>query len=368
MNKNEEIKNEFAKFEQSHRESLVPKCSKDYSTFNNEKSEVSMEMKEEYTTFDLVQGLFFMACSCVFKSLFSILSKWSLQGKKDLSSFQLLTFRTYFMFWISIIALMIGKVNVFSEETIKRKQILALTTRTVLAIMSMSLVIYSLKYMHISDVYSIYYLYPALVILFSWLFLQEKVGSFDYFCLVSCFIGAILIVKPQFLFSTEQHSTSNSLFFLIVFCGAILKAIEDVIVRNVGKDVHFLIFPFSYALIGILLFPIPMAINDKVYPTFTFGEIVVLFLIGLCTFCYQMFMALGLQNENAGRVSMINYFQVALMYISDLSFFGKPFQLMELFGTFLIFFFNVTNGTLKAIKRIKQLKEFKEKNNNNNNI
>jgi len=309
-----------------------------------------------------------MALSCVFKSLFSILSKWSLQDKKDLSSFQLLTFRTYFMFWISIIALIIGKVNVFSEETIKIKKIVALTVRTVLAIMSMSLVIYSLKFMHISDVYSIYYLYPALVILFSWLFLKEKVGTFDYFCLICCFIGALLIVKPAFVFGSLHASSksSSSLFFLIVFCGAILKAIEDVIVRNVGKDVHFLIFPFSYALIGILLFPIPMVINDKVYPSFTFGEIIILFLIGFCTFAYQMFMALGLQNENAGRVSMINYFQVAFMYLSDLFFFGKPFQWIEVFGTFLIFFFNVTNGILKALKRMKNLKEFKERNSNNN--
>ena len=363
---NEDLKNEIAKNEYSQTETLIQRVPKDYSTFNYEKTEISMEMKLDYTTFDLIQGLFYMALSCLFKSLFSILSKWSLQGKKDLSSFQLLTFRTYFMFWISIIALIISKVNVFSEETIKRNQLIALLSRTVLAVMSMSLVIYSLKYIHISDVYSVYYMYPAIVILLSWLFLKEKVGSFDYVCLISCFIGAILIVKPNFLFLIEQHNSTNSIFFLIVFCGAILKAVEDVIVRNVGKDVHFLIFPFSYALIGILLFPIPMAINDRVFPSFNFSEIVVLFLIGVCSFFYQMFMALGLQNENAGRVSMINYFQVALMYISDLTFFGKSFELMELFGTFLIFFFNVTNGALKAIKRIKQLREFKERGNHNN--
>jgi len=222
--------------------------------------------------------------------------------------------------------------------------------------------------MHISDVYSIYYLYPGLVILFSFIYLKEKVGWFDYVCLVSCFIGAILIVKPHFIFGDKHyHNNSNSLFFLIVFCGALLKAIEDVIVRDVGKEVHFLMFPFSYAFLGILLFPIPMAITDKVYPNFSLSEVIVLFLIGFCTFSYQMFMALGFQNENAGRVSLVNYVQVGLMYLSDLFLFGKGFNYLDLTGTMLIFVFNIINGIIKATKRMKQLKELKAKNSKNNN-
>ena len=209
--------------------------------------------------------------------------------------------------------------------------------------------------MNISDVYAIYYIYPALVILLSYIFLREKLAVFDFICLVSCFIGAILIIKPGFLFHQKKALHENNVFYLFVFLGALFKSCEDVIVRDIKNDVHFMAYPFFYALIGILLFPIPMVINDKVYPSFNLKEVGMLFLIGLCTFFYQLFMALGLMNENAGRVSMINYLQVALMYLSDLLIFGKPFQFLDFTGIMLIFGFNFTNGIIKAVSRIKQL-------------
>ena len=79
-------------------------------------------------------------------------------------------------------------------------------------------------------------------------------------------------------------------------------------------------------------------------------------------------MALGLMNENAGRVSMINYLQVALMYVSDLLIFGKPFQYLDFTGIMLIFGFNFTNGLIKAFSRIKQLDEAKKQHNYNEGI
>jgi len=72
-------------------------------------------------------------------------------------------------------------------------------------------------------------------------------------------------------------------------------------------------------------------------------------------------MALGLQNENAGRVSMVNYLQVALMYLSDLFIFGKELMLLDLMGTILIFSFNFINGIYKFVKRLKQLEDIKRK-------
>jgi len=150
----------------------------------------------------------------------------------------------------------------------------------------MSLVVFSLKYMHISDVYSIYYVYPALVILLGFIFLGEKPGIFDYFCLVSCFIGAILIIKPSFIFDADpiHKKNSNGWLFFIVFCAAFIKSVEDVIVRNVGQHANFMVYPFLYSIIGMLLFPIPMLINDRVYPSLNFMDTFIIFLVGFFTF------------------------------------------------------------------------------------
>jgi len=345
-----------------------------YSTFNNtnnkERSyEASIEINENTTTFDLYKGLIYMLFSCIFKSLFSVLSKYSLKDKKELSSFQLLTYRTYFMMWISIVVSFALPINVFSQKFAKLDKIVPVFFRTIFAIISMSLVIYSIKFIHISDVYSVYYIYPAFVILFSIIFLREKIRSFDICCLLACFIGAILIVKPDFIFKDSMtlnynnQSYQSSYYFMLVIIAAILKAIEDVIIRNVGKDVNFLIFPFMYSLLGMILFPIPMFLFDSVYPNLSVFDVIIIFLIGLCTFLYMSFMALGFQNESAGRVSMVNYFQVALMYISDLCLFDKKLVFLDLVGTCLIFGFNFFNGLLKAFKRMNDLEKIKLKGN-----
>lgn len=332
----------------------------DYSTMQA-RSIASIAYNENTSMFDLWKGLFYMFLSCLFKSLFSILSKYALKDKSDFSSFQLLTYRTYFMMWITILLVSTLPINVFSERFIKKDKILYVFIRSIFAIISMSLVVFSIKYIHISDVYSVYYIYPAFIIMLSFFFLQkENLGFLDYSCLTACFIGALLIVKPDFIFHNETSNSSKMYFFALVLLAALLKAIEDVLIRNVGKDAHYLSFPFMYSILGMILFPIPMICFDKVYPSFTFGEVIVLFLIAVCTYLYQMFMALGLQNESASRVSMVNYIQVALMFISDLAFFDKKFNWLDLIGTLFIFCFNFANGFYKAVERWKNLNNYKK--------
>ena len=63
--------------------------------------EASIQITDKTTAFDLWKGLFYMFLSCVFKSLFSVLSKYTLRDKRDLSSFQLLTYR-YLYFSLSL--------------------------------------------------------------------------------------------------------------------------------------------------------------------------------------------------------------------------------------------------------------------------
>ncbi len=347
-----------------------------YSTFNNtnnkERSiEASIEINENTTTFDLYKGLIYMFLSCIFKSLFTIFSKFSMKNKKELSSFQLLTYRTYFMMWISIIVCYASPGKIFSEKLAKMEKIIPIILRTLLAIVSLSLLIYTIKFIHISDVYSVYYIYPGFVILFSMFFLREKIGFFDVCCLIASFIGAILIVKPDFIFDENTVITlnkskpptvpHNSCLFTLVIIAALSKSIEDVIIRNIGKDVNFLIFPIIYSLMGIILFPIPMFIFDTNYPSFSIFDVIIIFLVALFSFLYMSFMALGFQNESAGRVSMVNYLQVALMYISDLCMFDKKLQLLDLVGTCLIFGFNFSNGLFKAYKRMNSLEKVKKK-------
>ena len=70
-------------------------------------------------------------------------------------------------------------------------------------------------------------------------------------------------------------------------------------------------------------------------------------------------MALGFQNESAGRVSMVNYLQVVFVFITDIILFGKNPTVVDYLGTTLIIFFNTINGIYKAMKRNEKLEKYK---------
>ena len=337
----------------------------DYSTITIQTNQ-SLVITDKTESFDLYKGMFFMLCSCISKSCFSLLTKYLLESYSHVSSFQLLAYRSVLMFFISIALLGGFWKHLFPPSLLNsKKTLLGVIIRTIFAVFSISLLIYALKNMHVSDVYSLYYIYPAIILVLSLLFLKnEKFGYFDFICLFICFIGALLIVKPTWLFtidiSNPETQSKKTFFFLFVLIASCMKAVEDIIVRRVGNEVPALLFPFAYSMLGIIIFPLQMFLFDKQYLIyFSFRDWILIFITGILTYLYQFFMALGLQNEGAGRVSMVNYIQIALMYICDLSIFGKPLQMLDLLGTCLIFGFNFTNGIIKVSSRLKELNKKK---------
>jgi drug/metabolite transporter (DMT)-like permease len=249
--------------------------------------------------------------------------------------------------------------------------------RNLLALTSIILLNISLKNMNMSDVFSVFYIYPAFVIILSVVILGEKAWWFDYVCCVACFIGAALIVRPQFIFHDKQ-TESNSIFFLLVIISAIVKAVEDVSTRFMGNEMHYQAVNLFYSTIAILIFPAVIIFYLHGYiPSTTSFEQFIFFITGVCCWVYHTCSTIAFQCENAGRVSMINYLQVDFMYILDIIIFDKIILVSDLVGTLMIFSFNFGNGVYKTMGRIasinkeierkKKLKE-NEKANQFNNI
>lgn len=245
---------------------------------------------------------------------------------------------------------------------INKKDFIFITLRSVFAIMSISLGIFSLQHLNISNYFSVYYIYPAIVILLSFLILKEKVKNGDYICLISCLIGMVFIIRPEFIFHQIGKDVNKSYYFAVIF-SAIFKSMEDIITRDVGKNIHFLMIPFFYSVIGIIFFPLILyfGVNHIDKLELTLIEYFILFSIAFCSFAYQSFMALGIQNEKAGRASMINYLQIPLMFFVDMLVFHKRFLFYDIIGTFFIFIFNFGNSIIIIIQRENSLKKLKEK-------
>ncbi len=364
-------------------------------------TEKSLVITQNTTQFDLYKGFIYMAISCTLKSLFAIFCKLLLARNASFTSFHLNTFLAYITMIISIIVglfvyffsirggavknqpIAIGKSNTDNSEYrrnsnettlnnnnnttpfISKRNLNLYILRSALSVASMSLVLFALKNASISEVYSVYYLYPGIVILLSFILLREKVSSFDIICLFFCFIGVLLVIRPDSIFPNETKAQKTSIYiFGFVLLGAVLKGIEDVIIRNVGHEVNCLLVPAIFSITGMILFPIPLVLSvdsSRIRPDMDYIDILLMISISVCSFSFQVFLALAIQNENAGRVSMVNYLQVFFMFMSDILIFHKHVVLYDFIGTFLISGFNVANGLRKVIMRNSELEKMRRK-------
>lgn len=388
--KNEDLVITASQFLDAKEEESQPLTSNNKHTQKEDDTAMSIEINENTPTFDLYKGLIFMFISCIFKSTFSVLSKIVLIMNKQITSFHLLVAKTYFMFILTFI-LGIPLFHMKSNLIPNKSSIMKVIARSCLSVVSISILIFAVNEMSISDVFTVYYSYPAIVIILSFFLLREKVSLLDILCLFACFVGVILIIKPEFFLflihakrnqearplmeiinptNTTHHPTgkikpllnhqtahevNHNFIFGLVFIAALIKAVEDILIRSIKNAIQPEIFPFFYSLFGIILYPISLALFNLSLSDFNhvaLTEWLLIFFIGLCSFLMQYFMAKALQNESVGRVSMVNYLQVAFMFLSDLFIFHKEMQVLDVTGTLIIFCFNFGNGLYKTFKRI----------------
>jgi len=308
--------------------------------------------------FDTYKGLLFMFFSCLLKSLFGIFCKYALFRNAELTSYHLLFYKVNIMLVLfAIFSIITYRKNkeIFKDLiNINQNQLIYLIIRSLFSILACSLLMLALKYMSISDVFAIYYLYPGIVVLLSNFILNEKVGNFDYICLIACFIGVICVLRPNIDFI--EGNNNFGILTIFVLLSALFKGCEDIILRYIGKKIHFLIIPFLYSIVGFLIYLLQVLLFTEgkgLIIQMEFFDWIIIFLIAFLSGSYQALMALAFGNENAGRASMVNYFQILFTFIADIIIFNRQTVILDYIGILLIFGFNFTNGCIKIYYRSK---------------
>jgi drug/metabolite transporter (DMT)-like permease len=379
-----------------------------YHKLSTEDISTSIMIDENTSYFDLYKGLFFMFLSCVCKSLFSVLSKILMTYNTEIASLQLLLIKSYILVVFStLLVIMFYSMNEKKMLSLETNVVVKVILRAVFTVISLSLLIYSLKEISISEVFTVYYTYPGIVLIISVLFLKEKAGKLDYVCLFACTFGVLLIIRPVFvenaldtvfnnnsinknnviknsviltqnlthvstaasntsghsvdLSPNKDESVNKNFFLMIVIISAVFKAFEDITIRNIGKQVEPIIFPIVYSFVGMLLYPILVFLlgyNINIFLNLNLISWVLIISIALTHFSMQFLMAKALQNEAACRVSMVNYLQLVFMFMSDMVFFNKQFIIYDIVGTVFIFGFNFGNGFYKFYSRMSKKDRF----------
>ena len=353
---------------------LNNKDDKDKIQLANESDQTyhSVKINENTTNFELYKGFFFMLLSCIFRTSSAISAKLILLNNEQLTAFQLNAITSYYMIVISCFIVFLCLIGCIEIELPKsKKPIILILIRGFLAVIVETMLVSALKYLPSSNVYSVFFMYPGIVLLLSICFLNESSTFMDFLCLPTCVVGVCLVVRPNFLFHYEIDSKSahnenvmnefNFHIYLLILVACISKGTADFLIRKVKSGVHFIIVPMVMSLLGLLIFPILPMVDHLPFPELTLKNHYSFMINAILFFSYQAFLAYAMQFENAGRVVMVNYLQLVFLFFADLYIFLKPYHTSDLIGILMITFINLGNAMYKTMSRLNEKEKLMEK-------
>ena len=171
----------------------------------------------------------------------------------DLPSFQKTFFRNITSCIIAFGIILVKKESFFGK--LENQKILIL--RSLFGTLGIVFNFYAIDKLVLSDANMLNKLSPFFVIIFSALFLKEKINFKQGLAIIIAFIGALFIIKPQFNFDIIPS--------LIGVCGAICAAAAYTCLRVLGsrEKYYTIVFYFSF-FSTIVILPFMLMVYEKI--------------------------------------------------------------------------------------------------------
>lgn len=233
--------------------------------------------------------------------------------------------KTFFRNLISAI-IAFGFVMYYKESLFgKRENQVLLLWRSIFGTLGIVFLFYAIDHLVLSDADMLNKMSPFLVIIFSAIFLKERVLPFQMVTIVMAFIGMLFIVKP-----------SLSVDFVPYFVGvlsAIFAAAAYTFLRVLGSREKFytVVFYFSFFSTVVLL---PFLI--WFYEPMTMKQLTYLLLAGVFATIGQFGITLAYKYAPARDISIFTYSTVFFTTILSFTFFGEGPDKYSLIGYVII--------------------------------
>ncbi|XP_074855649.1 solute carrier family 35 member G1 [Carettochelys insculpta] len=262
-------------------------------------------------------GLFYTLLSAF---LFSVAALF-LKKIEDVHSVEISAFRCVFQMTFVLPGLIYYKTGFLGP---KGKRVF-LFVRGFLGSGAMILLYYAFQVMPLADATVITFSSPVFTSLFAWIFLKEKYSLWDLLFTLFTITGVILIARPPFLFGSnikgiEGSYTNHLKGTIAAVTSAVSSATTFVILRKMGKSVHYFLSVWYYAVIGLIECIVTLfVINEWTLP-YCGTDRFLLILIALLGFGGQIFLTKALQIEKAGPVAIMKTMDVVFAFILQILF------------------------------------------------
>ncbi|XP_062989348.1 solute carrier family 35 member G1 [Elgaria multicarinata webbii] len=262
-------------------------------------------------------GLFYTLLSAF---LFSVASLF-LKKIEDMHSVEVSAFRCVFQMAFVLPGLIYYKTGFLGP---KGKRIF-LFFRGLLGSGAMILLYYAFQVMPLADATVITFSSPVFTSLFAWIFLKEKYTVWDLLFTLFTITGVVLIARPPFLFGSsvtgiERSYTDHLNGTIAAVSSAVAAASTFVILRKVGKSVHYFLSIWYYAVIGLIVCVIALCVMGEWSLPNCGTDRFLLVLIGLLGLGGQIFLTKALQIEKAGPVAIMKTMDVVFAFIFQILF------------------------------------------------
>lgn len=273
---------------------------------------------KKITLSNRTKGVLFIIMSAFGFAMMSAFVKLS----GDLPSFQKTFFRNITSCIIAFILIIVNKESFFGKLENQKTLIL----RSIFGTLGIVFNFYSIDKLVLSDANMLNKLSPFFVIIFSALFLKEKINIKQGLAIIVAFIGALFIIKPQFNFDIIPS--------LIGVLGAICAAAAYTCLRALGgKEKYYtIVFYFSFfSTIAILPFML------IVYKEMSMLQFVYLILAGIFASIGQFGITIAYKYAKAKEISIFDYSNILFSAIISIILFNVIPDYLSVIGYIIIF-------------------------------
>lgn len=271
------------------------------------------------------KGIFFLVIAALGFALMSMFVK--LAGN-EIPATQKVLFRNGVSFIISLAMVIYHKDSFYGKRANQKLLIVRSTFGTV----GMLLFFYSISQLTIGDANMLNKLSTFFLIIFSAVFLKEKLKPYQVWMIVLAFIGSLFIIKPAFDIDIFPYITS--------VLAAMAAGAAYTVLRLLGKKEAYYTVVLYFSTFSVVTVTLLMVIIDKPFFNFTMmssKEIIYLTLAGIFATVGQFGTTLAYKFAPAKEISIFNYTNVIFASLIGIFVFSDSVDIFSYIGYVIIF-------------------------------
>ena len=264
------------------------------------------------------KGIIFITASAFGFAMMSAFVKIS----GDLPSFQKTFFRNIVSLMVAFALISKHRGNFFGQKNNQKTLLL----RSIFGTLGILFNFYSIDKLVLSDANMLNKLSPFFVIIFSGIFLKEKVNIKQIIAIIIAFIGTLFIIKPSLNLEIMPAIAG--------ILGGVTAAAAYTCVRALSGKEHpeTIVFYFSF-ISSVITFPLMIIY----YENMNIMQLIYLLLAGIFASLGQFGITLAYKYAPAKEISIFDYTNIIFSAIISLCLFGILPDYLSLIGYVVIF-------------------------------